>query len=217
MRKAGVGVLALAGSLAFSLAMYSRLPDRVPVHWNVHNHVDRYGPRITLIVFPLVALVVFPVLARVLPKIDPRHANYEKHERTYWIVWNSIMVLLAAIEALAVGAALGWHSYTSLGVPLLIGMLFVVIGNVMSRVRSNWFVGIRTPWTLSSDVVWRKTHRLGARTFMLAGLLLIVAALIPGDWTKFGALVAAAVLAALVPIVYSYVAWRRIGRPGRAA
>ena len=215
MRKSLVGVLALAASLAFALAEYSRLPARVPMHWNIHNQIDRYGPRWSVLALPAIALVVFPVLAYVLPRIDPHHANYEKHERSYWIVWNAVMVLMAGVAVFIIGAALGWSTNVGLGVPLLVGLLFLVIGNVMGRFRPNWFVGIRTPWTLSSEEVWRKTHRLAARMFVGAGLLLVAAAFLPFDAAKITAVLVATLIAAGVPTVYSYLEWRRLGRPER--
>ena len=216
MRKGVVGVLALAGALVFALAEYSRLPGRVPVHWNAHFRPDGYASRASSLILPVVMLVALPVLAYVLPRIDPHHANYAKHERTYWIIWDAIMVMIAGLEVLVVGAALGWNVHMSVGLPLLLGLLFIVMGNVMGRVRPNWFLGIRTPWTLSSDEVWRKTHRLGSRTMMGAGVVLVVAAFVPYDWTKTAGLIVAIGLAAFVPLVYSYLEWRRLGRPERA-
>jgi uncharacterized membrane protein len=215
MRKSLVGLAALLASLVFALAEYSRLPSRVAVHWNVHNHVDRYGPKWSVLLMPVIGAIVFPALAYLLPRIDPHHSNYAKHEGSYWIVWNAVMVVIAGVEVFMVGAALGWQSKIEFGVPLLIGLLFLVIGNVMGRFRPNWFIGVRTPWTLSSEEVWRKTHRLAARTFVVAGIAIVAAAFLPYDWTKFASLVVAAVVAALVPTVYSYVEWRREGRPER--
>jgi uncharacterized membrane protein len=217
MRRAVVGIAALAGSFAFTLAEYSRLPARVPIHWNAHFRPDGYASRASELIFPIVMLVVLPALAYVLPRIDPHHANYAKHEGTYWFIWSAIMVLLAAVQVLVVGAGLGWNVHMSIGLPLMIGLLFIVLGNVMGRVRPNWFLGIRTPWTLSSDEVWRKTHRLGSRTFMLGGLVLVIAALIPYDWGRVAGLFVAVGLAALVPTIYSYVEWRRLGRPSGPA
>jgi uncharacterized membrane protein len=185
------------------------------VHWNANFRPDHYASRASELVFPVVLIVLLPVLAYVLPRIDPHHANYAKHERTYWLIWDAIMVLVAAIQVLVVGAALGWDVHMSVGLPLLLGLLFLVIGNVMGRVRPNWFLGIRTPWTLTSDEVWRKTHRIGSRMFMVGGLVLVAAALLPYNWTKLTGLFIAIALAALVPVVYSYVEWRRLGKPDR--
>src|ERR1051325_10057040 len=99
MRKSLVGLGALLGSLLFALAEYSRLPNRVPTHWNVHNQVDSYGPKWSVFLMPVIGAIVFPVLASVLPRIDPHHSNYAKHERSYWIVWNAVMVVIAGVEA----------------------------------------------------------------------------------------------------------------------
>lgn len=216
MRKSLVGVLALAGSLLFALAEYSRLPSRIPTHWDLHSHVNGYGPRGTVLLIPAVAIVLFPLLGYVLPRIDPHHANYNKHEGSYWVVWNAVMVFVALVGVFVVGASLGWRTNVGLGVPLLVGLLFLVLGNVLGRFRPNWFVGIRTPWTLSSDEVWRKTHRIGSRTFVAAGLLLVAAAFLPYEWTKAASIAAAVAIGAGVPTAYSYFEWRKLGRPERA-
>ena len=89
-----------------------------------------------------------------------------------------------------------------------IGGLFIVIGNLMTRVRPNWFMGIRTPWTLSSDTVWRKTHRFGGVAFVIAGLCFLASSFLNSKWTFYAAF-ASAIVAALSSVVYSYIAWKR--------
>lgn len=217
MRRLLVGISAVAASLAFAIVSYPRLPHRVPVHWNANFEVDSYGPRAWVFVFPLAALIVFPLLAYALPRFDPRRRNYAKFGTTYWFVWNAIMGFLAAFEVIIVGAALGWEVRMPVLVPLLIGALLIVLGNVMGRVRPNWFVGIRTPWTLSSDEVWRKTHRLGAKTMIAGGAIVLLSAVLPTGWPKVVPLIVAVAFATGVPLVYSYLEWRRLGRPEHPA
>ena len=216
MRRALVGVLALGVALAFSLAVYSMLPERIPIHWTARFEVDDYAPKIVALIIPFATLLIFPLLASILPAVDPRR-NFHKHVGTYWIVWNAVMVFFAIVEFMIVGTGLGWTINMAVTVPLLIGGLFIVLGNVLARVRPNWFIGIRTPWTLSSDEVWRRTHRLGAKTMVAAGVVVALTAAFPGGWPKVVPVIGAVVLAAGVPLVYSYLEWRRLGRPEHPA
>ena len=113
---------------------------------------------------------------------------------------------------MTLGWSLGWRIRIEQWVSVGVGALFVVIGNVMSRVRPNWFVGIRTPWTLSSEGVWRKTHRLGGYLFVGCGLLTAAAGVVRARWSV-PVLVAGAVTTAVTSVVYSYLAWRREQAP----
>jgi uncharacterized membrane protein len=115
----------------------------------------------------------------------------------------------------ALGAALGWNVDTGRAVMGGVGVLLAVIGNYLPRIRSNWFLGIRTPWTLSSERVWRDTHRIGGRAFVLGGVAMVLAGFVPGAFAR-ALSVSVVVAAAGIPVVYSYLAWRReaAGRAG---
>ena len=216
VRKVALGWLALLGALAFSIASYSRLPQRVPIHWNIEFEPDGYTSRwIAAVVVPLLFFLV-PAVAWLLPRIDPRRTSYAQHRDTYWSVINLLMLLLAALQVFIVGMGLGWEIDAARVFPVLIGALFIGLGNLTQRLRPNWFIGIRTPWTLSSDEVWRRTHRLGARAMVAAGALLVLAGLQPTEWFRSAAWIAAIVIAAAIPAAYSYVLWRQLGRPERA-
>ena len=209
-RRLLLGEFALVSSLLFSLAAYRHLPDRVAVHWTAASHPNGFASRlVAAVVIPFATAVLAPLVARVLPLIDP-HRNFESHERTYWFVWNAVMVALAAFQTVVISAGLGWDVNVAFVVPFLTGILLLVTGNVIGRLRPNWFVGIKTPWTLSSDEVWRRTHRLAAKTTMGAGLLLIIGAMSAAGWVRIATWVAAIGLAAAAPAIYSYLEWRRL-------
>jgi uncharacterized membrane protein len=109
---------------------------------------------------------------------------------------------------LVLGRALGWPIDITSAMLLGVGAMFMVIGNVLPRTRSNWWIGIRTPWTMESESVWRATHRLAGKTFMIGGAITIIGALLPADirpWVAMGALG----IGGFIPVVYSYLVWRR--------
>lgn len=201
-------LVAVLAAFAFSIAVYGRLPERMPLHWDWSGEPDRWGGRLQgAFMMPSFALVLWVVL-RVLPKIDPRRENYERFGGTYDFVVAAIVTFMAGLHVLLLGAALGWPIAINRVVPGAVGVLLIVIGNLLPRARSNWWFGIRTPWTLSSDRVWQKTHRVGGYLMIVAGLGLLVQAVVAQQWTAWlsAALVAAAVAGTAV---YSYLVWRK--------
>jgi uncharacterized membrane protein len=208
MRKLIPGITVAALATAFSLWAYPHLPAEVATHFDFQGNADGWSsPRVAAAAVPLMILALLGITL-VLPKIDPRRANYALFTPSYWAVMNSVMVLLLGIHVVTLGKALGWNINIGRVVPLGVGALLLVMGNLMTRFRPNWFFGIRTPWTLSSDVVWRKTHRFGGAAFMLSGACFVAAAAI--DSTKMAyAAFGVTIAAALGSVLYSYLAWRR--------
>jgi uncharacterized membrane protein len=207
MRKLAIGLAALLVAWGFSLWFYPELPERVAVHWGIAGRVDGWSSKIILVfVFP-VAGFLLGLLFLVLPKIDPRKKEVALHARTYWTIVNIALVFLASLQVMLVGYNLGWPIDIPLLVPVGVGVLFLLIGNLMPRMRPNWTMGIRTPWTLSSEQVWRKTHRLGGYCFMAMGLMMIAAGFL-GTPTTLPYVVGVTITFALVPVVYSFFAWR---------
>lgn len=208
MTRRWVGPVLIALMLLLALWAYPRLPAQVPSHWNVEGEVSGWSGRWVVFLPPLMGLVLL-VLMPLLRRIDPRREHYARFEPTFWLVINVIVAFMFVPHVLTIGTALGWP--LPAGDRMMIGgvgLLFILLGNYMPRMKSNWWMGIRTPWTLSSESVWRSTHRLGGRTFVLGGVLMLASLALPAQ-ARVGALIAAVVLSALVPAVWSYVAWRR--------
>jgi uncharacterized membrane protein len=198
----------VAAATAFSLAVYNRLPERVPTHWGLHGEVNGWSNRaFAAFLMPILMAVIAAVLPR-LPKIDPRGANFAKFRPTYDLVVNAIIAMVGVMHVSMLGAALGWPISMERVTPVMVGGLFILLGNVMPRARPNWWFGIRTPWTLSNDRVWERTHRLGGYMFVGAGLLLILVSVLPPA-IALPIIIVAVVTAAVVPLVYSYFAWKQ--------
>jgi uncharacterized membrane protein len=199
---------------AFALAVYGRLPARVPSRISFSGEVVGWMPRSTGAFLPALIGTALIALTYVVPRIDPRAANVEKFRGDWWMLVNLIVTFFAAMEVITLGYALGWPMDLGRGMLVSLGLLFVGIGNYLPRVRSNWFMGIRTPWTMDNERVWRATHRVGGRTWVAAGLAMSIAALLPASAraVTMGLCIGAAVV---IPLAYSYVAWRRdmAGRP----
>lgn len=165
------------------------------------------------VLIPGVALGLW-LLLPLLRRVDPRRAHYERFDETFHVLINVIVAYVGVIHVLMLGAALGWAIDMARTMVAMIGVSFIAIGNFLPRIRSNWWMGIRTPWTLENERVWRETHRLAGWTFVAGGVLAVCAVLLPPD-VRMPVAIVALIGGALLPAAWSYVLWRRYGgEPG---
>jgi uncharacterized membrane protein len=190
-------------AFAMSLAAYSRLPEQMPIHWGFDSEPNGWASAPFGAFLMPVLMVGFTVLFRVLPDADPRKENYEKFWSSYDFIAISVLTLCLAVHALSLGKALGFPIPVERVVPALIGAFYLCMGNVFPRLRSNWWIGIRTPWSLSSDANWARTQRFGGYLFVAAGILLLANAAAPGHWMNRLA-IGGAIAGPLCAVVYSY-------------
>lgn len=209
MKRPWLGPTILVGMLVFAVVTFPSLPARIPTHWGMSGEPDGWMARWPgAFILPIIAFAAWGLL-RVIPRIDPRGEHYEEFRETYWIFLNSLVVFVALLQVFSYGTALEWPIGMERGIFVAIGALFLMVGNVLPRLRSTWWIGIRTPWTLDSDEVWRSTHRLGGRTFMAGGLIILLgAAAAPAD-LRWKIMLGALILAVGVPALHSYFSWRR--------
>jgi uncharacterized membrane protein len=208
MRRRWLGLVIVAAALALSIWAYPRLPDSVPTHWNMRGQADDYSSRLVAVLSVPLGLLVLMAVFQILPRIDPKGRNYLKFQDTYWTLVNGVLGLGLGLHAmvLAVGMGAGVNVRQALGIGF--GLLFMLIGNYLGRLEPNWFMGIRTPWTLSSETVWRKTHRTAAWLFVAGGVVVVLMGILrPAGPMRVLAITLA--VAAGVPVVQSYVLWRR--------
>ncbi len=165
--------LVILAPLVLVLAKWNEFPERVPMHWNIEGEVDRYGGKAALFIGPGLNLAVYLLLI-FLPKIDPRKKNYDLFSGAYFIIRSGITVFLSLLGVVTIFASLGAALNVGLIVILSVLGLFLILGNQFSRIRPNYFVGLRTPWTLNNTEVWTKTHRLAGRVWVAATLLMMV-------------------------------------------
>jgi len=222
MRK-WIPLLIVAVAVIASAVVYPRLPERIPTHWELAAHPSGTVPTPNgwssrlwgAWALPIFLLGMWALLI-ILPKIDPRGSNYAKFGSTFEGIIVSIMLFMLGMHIIILRAALGYPVAMDRVFPVGLGVLFIVIGNLLPRARPNWFVGIRTPWTLSSDRVWEKTHRFGGHVFVVAGILMLLSGLVVAPWARTGLSVLIALCAASV-VIYSYVEWKREQNPASAS
>lgn len=197
----------LAAMGAAAAICWSHAPDRIPVHWNMHGEVDRYGGKAEgLLLLPAISFGLYCLLL-FIPRLDPGKENYKLFAGAYYGIRLSIQVFFVILYGAIFLTAFGYEVSVGKIVFVSVGALFVVLGNVMGKLRPNWFAGIRTPWTLSSKLSWTKTHRAGGWTFVGIGLAAIAAAFFDAKWALF-TFIGGAVIGVLGLVVYSYIVWR---------
>lgn len=203
-------ILALIAAFGATLVLYGRLPDPMPIHWGLSGEPDNFATKpVGAFLMPVLALLVYGFFF-LIPVIDPRRENIEQFRETFRFLRSALVLFFSYFQLVILQAVVsgGQRLDTSLLVGG-IGVFMIVIGNVMPRVRSNWFLGVRTPWTLESERVWRRTHRLVGRVAVLGGLIVIVTSLMRPGW-QIAAVVGVAVAISLVGFVYSYFEYRRV-------
>jgi uncharacterized membrane protein len=197
-------------SLLTSLFLINTLPEglQLPIHWNIDGEVDRYADASIAFLFPPAVNILILSVFSVLSKLDPRKKNIQLSQKSIAAFSLCITFLMLIIEVSYIAMANGINVPMMKVVGLAVGILLIITGNYLGKTRSNFFIGIRTPWTLSSDAVWQKTHRLAGKLFMIAGLIIVVYCLFL-PMSNLGVLVIFTVLpSALIPCIYSWRLWK---------
>lgn len=202
-----LGVALLAVALAAPAFLYAQMPHEVPSHWNLYGEVDAtiakpLGP---FVMATACAFVL--VLYAVLPRISPQGFGLDRFRRAYDAIMLTLLAVLAVISVAVSLASAGYAIPIGPVIGTAVGALFAVIGNYLGKVQRNFFVGIRTPWTLANEEVWLRTHRLGGKLFVASGVVMAVASFF-GPAMLVG--VVAVLLASVVPVLYSYTLHRRL-------
>lgn len=208
MRKLWPGLLASAAATLFGVMSWPRLPERVASHWDLDGAVNGTMSRIWLVLMmPILAIALAGILT-IAPKVDPKRRNFPLHAGAYWVVANAVLLFLALVHVLVIGYNLGWPIRLQEVMMPGLGVLFIVIGNLLTRVRPNWIFGIRTPWTLSSEVSWRETHRIGGYGFVVVGAAVLITAVVKPAVAIYVMMIGLGGCT-LLAVVWSYVAWKR--------
>jgi uncharacterized membrane protein len=194
-------------SFLLAIVLYPVMPDPMPSHWNAAGEINGYMSKFWgLFLMPLITLGMI-LLFIAIPRIDPLKANIAQFIESYNLMVVLFVVYMLYVYILTLLAAWGVpFNMTTMLLPAM-GLLFIVIGFLIGKAKRNFFIGIRTPWTLSSDTVWAKTHELGKWMFIGAGIICIPCAFL-GE-AAFWVMMIALMTAAFVPIVYSYILWKR--------
>ncbi len=210
VRSRWIAPLLLLAMTLFGFAAWPALPDRIETHWNLSGNADgSMGRTSAVLLLPAMTLVLWGVLL-LAPRLDSGHTGDATFGSAYRLITNAVISLLAAIHVAIIANGLGW------GVPVMrvilvgAGLEIALIGSQLGRLRPNRIAGIRTPWTLSNDEVWRRTHAAGGRLFFIVGILTAMLGLFASTRFVLIAMILSLVGVALATSVYSYLLWRKI-------
>jgi uncharacterized membrane protein len=203
-------ILLIAAALAATMLVYPHLPAQVPIHWDIHSQPDGYGPRWTLFLFGPGIMAAVMGLTWVLPWLSPKRFKMDSFWPTYHLVMLLVFCMMAYVFAVMLWANCGRAIDMGRAISCGICLFFVLIGNVLGKLRRNFYVGVRTPWTLADERVWNATHRFAARTFVAGGLIGLVLSI--AGLFLWAILVPLA--GALAPVVYSLVYYKQLERRG---
>ena len=199
-------LLLLAAGL-IAAVVWPVAPAQLPLHWNAFGEIDRYGNRLEgVLLLPALALGVY-LLLLVLPRLDPGRANYAQFAGAYAAIRFAALALLILYYGWPLVSLVDGAGEPATPPVALLGIFLVVIGNFLGKLRPNWFVGIRTPWTLSSKRAWSKTHRLGGWLCIAVGAVVLVVGVPQPAWATLALPVLGGGLVAWA-LVYSYLVWR---------
>ncbi|MGG0464481.1 SdpI family protein [Priestia aryabhattai] len=184
------------------------LPAVMPIHWGANGEANGFATKINAMILTVGIMVLIYFIIAFVPRIDPRKENYKYFSKTYNIVLNAVLLLFFFVNISTILQGLGYNVPMAYIAPIMAGLVFIIIGNYLQRVRSNYFMGIRTPWTLSNETVWKKTHRLSGKLFFIGGLLILISAFLP-DGYKSVIMWGSIVLCVAIPYLYSYLAYKK--------
>ncbi len=192
-----------------SFILWDKLPEEVPIHFNFQGEADDWGPKwINAIMIPFIGVGIY-VLLLVLPKIDPKKkiTSVQKPVAAIRIITSLFFVgIYAFIMAASLGSTINFTSYILVGV----GLLIAIVGNYMNSMKPNYFIGVRTPWTLENPEVWKRTHRLTSKLWVVTGIGMIALAFFPSLMKSAITIIILITILAVIPILYSYLVFKKI-------
>ena len=218
MTRRGLGIasiLSVAGLVAAAATIGGMLESevRLPIHWNLRGEPDQFAGKWVALLMPAGMVGLVSLLFHFLPVIEPRRENLSRSQGLYLWAWAGLLLIAWVIMFILAATAFGWDAPTNRVLLGAVGVMLMLIGNQLGKSRSMYLVGLRTPWTLDDEEVWIKSNRLAGKLMVAAGLAMAIAALLPISAAALGVVaIAAIVVMAGVPIVYSFILWRRARR-----
>ena len=201
MRK--LSLLLLTSMFLGSILLYSSLPAKMPMHWNIYGQVDNYMKKdIAVALLPLLTTGMF-ILFKTIPNLDPKKNKYKLFKKEWEIIQTTLISFFTyihfAIFLVSIRPEISFAPLIFFG----LGILFFIIGKYLSKVKQNYFVGIKIPWTLSSSENWEKTHRFGGKCFMVLGIIIFLEAFL--SWNASLIIFGSIFISTVLPIIYSYI------------
>lgn len=204
-------VILLSLSFIASFYFYSHFPERVPIHWNLKGEIDNWGSAgFAAFFFPILILGIYAMFLTI-PLLDPKKDRYIEFKQVFHLFKNFMVSFMVVIYFISSLNGLGYDLPIGTFIPLMVGLLFIAMGNYMGKLKLNWFMGARNPWTLSNEEVWNKTNRLTGKVFVASGFLMMLEAFMPIDY-KLPLFIVIIASLVLIPNIYSFIIYKKINK-----
>jgi len=188
--------------------IWNDLPKEVPLHWNIHGEIDRYGDKSELWIVPFLLPLLTYGIFLIVPYIDPKQ-NLNKMGKKFNIL-KFVLTAFMSVLALYVLYVSKTQSMTSFnGIVILIGALYVILGNYFKTLRANYFIGIRTPWTLEDEDIWKKTHEMAGKLWFIGGMVIILCGVLIDESVSFKLFLGITIMITIIPVISSYLQFRK--------
>ncbi len=187
--------------------IWNKLPQEVPIHWNIEGEIDGYGNKVMLILIPILLPLLVYVIFLIIPRIDPKNklnqmGNKFQNIKVLVTVFMSVLALFIIYSAKS--QSLTNPNY----VILAMGVLFIILGNYFKTIKPNYFLGIRTPWTLENETVWKKTHKMAGKMWFIGGIVIVFSSLVLSKQLNLNVFLVITGVITIIPILYSYLQFR---------
>ncbi len=193
----------------YLMIIWKELPERVPVHWNIEGKIDRYGSKNELVLVSLLLPFLTYLIFLIVPKIDPKN-KINKMGSKYGSLKFYLVLLMSIIAIFIILSAKNSSLFSSKYLLVLLGMLFIILGNYMKTMKPNYFIGIRTPWTLENEQVWKATHKKASILWFIGGLLIVIFSLTLNQKLSFITFVVITLVISFYPVIYSYFKYKAL-------
>ncbi|GAB4134012.1 MAG: SdpI family protein [Bacteroidia bacterium] len=212
IKKEGFLWLVMLVPVIFTAIFWDKFPAKIPMHFNAAGEVDNWGGKGALFIGPGVSFALYFMLL-FIPNLDPKKANYENFRKGYYVVRVAFHIFMTGLSLFIIAYSLGMAVKAERFVPAAVCLLFMVIGNQMGNFRHNYFVGIRTPWTLENEEVWKKTHRVSGRVWVISSLIMLLLVFLLPDGNAISvAFIAYVILIVIFSLAYSFAVSKKVGK-----
>ena len=185
------------------LLLWNKLPDQIPTHWDINGEIDGWSSKAFAVFgFPCLLLAVH-WLCMFASCADPKSKNYH-HKMIALVLWIC-PVLGLVLNSIVYATALGYQLSVEIIMPLLTGLMFIIVGNLLPKCRQSYTMGIKLPWTLHNEENWNKTHRFGGKVWVAGGVITMATAFVGSFWLLMGVLV----VMVAAPTLYSYLYYKK--------
>ena len=201
-------------TLLLTIWAWGKIPadTQVPIHWNIKGEVDRYGSKTVGLLVGPITVFFLTMLLLFIPRMEPRQENFAQSQKAFKIIIGGVLLFVAGLHIFTILTTLGYDIDISSTMAFGLGILFMAIGNYLGKIRSNFMLGIRTPWTLSSEKSWNKTHRLGGWLFFFTGFFVFSSGFFHNAEVTFALLFGGLFGSIALLFGYSYWIWREDDR-----